>query len=470
MATTVNLKNLLDLQRWTLLNPLATATSTAANIIPANDINNFELLGIGATTFWLNSASKETAIPLPNPSTSFPTWSSGTCAAAINVGPTGTVPFNGTTTSFQLNELIRADLTGYQVLITGGPGAGDIRTICGNTIGANGTIHVDTPFSATITTSSSYRLLTPSWYVHVNSTSTGSFQMFDYVTQTWLARTTAPGSPSSEGQLTTTDCFFKNEFISMATGTATAGGASTLTNSAKNWATNQFANAQVRIVSGTGAGQIRTITSNTATELTVSFSWTTTPDSTSVYSIEGNQDFIYLGTSSSTVFYRYSIRSNTWTTLASRATVPNQACKNCWIFRNPATHWNIENSLLNGRYLYCLRSSTAYDIYDIATNTWSAVSQLTTSFSLSCLGMDTDGSDVYVFQYVTSNLGRLYKLDPAGGFAFKPQSSLITATSNSVSAGHRIRIHTYKDGNTRINYLYYTQHFSDVTWRTLLIP
>jgi hypothetical protein len=467
MATTLNLRKLLDLQRWTLLNQTGITPSGGCCYVPANDINNYELIFNGTTAQFLYSASADCVLQLPTPSTTFPAFSSGTCAACINVGPSGTVPFNGTTTSFQLNEAIRADLSGYQVMITGGPGAGEIRTISGNTMGANGTIYVDTSFSATITTASTYRLLTPTWYVHVNSTSTGAFQAFDFVTQTWLAKTPAPGSPSSEGQMTSTDCFFKNEFISLATGTATAGGASTLTNSAKSWATNQFANAQVRIVSGTGAGQIRTIASNTATELTVSFSWTTTPDSTSAYSIEGNQSFLYLGNSGSTTFYRYNITSNNWTTLNGRASVPATAFKNCWIYRNPATHWNIENSLLNGRYLYCPRSGLAIDVYDIATNTWSSF-QHTSLSSVSSLGMDTDGSDIYVLHSVSTSVGRLYKLNPAAGCYFDPQSTF-TLSGFSTGAGHRLRFHTYKDGNTRANYLYYSLIFNDTTLRTLLI-
>lgn len=467
MATTLNLRKLLDLQRWTLLNQTGITPGTGCNYVPANDINNYELIFNGTTSQFLYSASADSLLQLPTPGTTFPAFSGGTCSACINVGPSGTVPFNGTTTSFQLNEAIRVNLSGYQVLITGGPGAGDIRTISGNTMGANGTIYVNTPFSATITTSSSYRLLTPTWYVHVNSTTSGAFQAFDYVTQTWLVRTAAPGAPSTEGQLTSTDCFFKNEFISVATGTATAGGVSTLTNSAKNWATNQFANAQVRIVSGTGAGQIRTIASNTATELTLSTSWTTTPDSTSVYSIEGNQSFLYLGNSSSTTFYRYSIISNSWTTLSSRGSVPAQSFKNCWIYRNPAAHWNVENSLLNGRYLYCPRSGTSIDVYDIATNTWSNF-QHTAISSISSLGMDTDGSDIYVLHFISTTTARLYKLNPASGCYFEPQGTF-TLSSISTTAGHRLRIHAYKDGNTRVNYLYYTLGFTDQTFRTLLI-
>lgn len=70
-------------------------------------------------------------------------------------------------------------------------------------------------------------------------------------------------------------------------GQATSGDTSTLTDSSKSWATNQFANCTVFIVRGTGAGQSRTISSNTATELTVSAAWDTVPDSTSHYMIFG---------------------------------------------------------------------------------------------------------------------------------------------------------------------------------------
>jgi len=70
-------------------------------------------------------------------------------------------------------------------------------------------------------------------------------------------------------------------------GLATSGGASTLTDSSKSWATNQFADCTVMILRGTGAGQTRTISSNTGTELTVSASWDTNPDNTSYYMIYG---------------------------------------------------------------------------------------------------------------------------------------------------------------------------------------
>ena len=70
-------------------------------------------------------------------------------------------------------------------------------------------------------------------------------------------------------------------------GTASSGTSTTLTDSSKSWATDAFAGGTIWIWRGTGAGQYRDISSNTATEITVSTSWATTPDSTSQYAIGG---------------------------------------------------------------------------------------------------------------------------------------------------------------------------------------
>jgi hypothetical protein len=69
-----------------------------------------------------------------------------------------------------------------------------------------------------------------------------------------------------------------------AYGDCTGGSTTTLVDSTKNWNTNQWAGAKVRIQSGTGRDNFLTITSNTATTLTYS-TQTFTPDSTSRYII-----------------------------------------------------------------------------------------------------------------------------------------------------------------------------------------
>jgi len=68
-------------------------------------------------------------------------------------------------------------------------------------------------------------------------------------------------------------------------GTATGGTATTLVDTSKNWTPNALVGQYVSIVEGTGVGQMRKITANDATSVTVS-TWVTIPDNTSKYVIE----------------------------------------------------------------------------------------------------------------------------------------------------------------------------------------
>lgn len=78
-----------------------------------------------------------------------------------------------------------------------------------------------------------------------------------------------------------------NYWLWLASGTATAGGASTITDSAVTFPVDSLAGKYVYITDGTGAGQVREITTNSATVLTVSPAWSTTPDNTSEYIVRG---------------------------------------------------------------------------------------------------------------------------------------------------------------------------------------
>jgi len=101
-------------------------------------------------------------------------------------------------------------------------------------------------------------------------------------TLTWSSAGTAPDATS------------RYLILGFDAGIATAGAASTLTDSTKAWTTNQWTNYVVRILHGTGRGQTRIIASNTATALTVQLPWTTNPDNTSVFAIQANPDTLYL--------------------------------------------------------------------------------------------------------------------------------------------------------------------------------
>ena len=73
-------------------------------------------------------------------------------------------------------------------------------------------------------------------------------------------------------------------------GTATAGAASTLTDSTKAWTVNGWDGYYVTIISGTGIGQTREVASNTATILTTTAVWIINPDNTSKYIITNALD------------------------------------------------------------------------------------------------------------------------------------------------------------------------------------
>ncbi|MBU2249955.1 MAG: hypothetical protein KKD77_24630 [Gammaproteobacteria bacterium] len=73
-------------------------------------------------------------------------------------------------------------------------------------------------------------------------------------------------------------------YINGGRGTASAGAATTLTDSGIAWTADRWINAWVKIIAGTGKGQLRQITDNTTEVLTVA-TWDINPDNTSRYVI-----------------------------------------------------------------------------------------------------------------------------------------------------------------------------------------
>jgi hypothetical protein len=67
----------------------------------------------------------------------------------------------------------------------------------------------------------------------------------------------------------------------------------TLNDTSKSWSTNAFANKVLVIMAGLGAGQFRTISSNTGTSLTITPAFDTVPDGSSEYVI-AEQGWVYL--------------------------------------------------------------------------------------------------------------------------------------------------------------------------------
>ena len=79
---------------------------------------------------------------------------------------------------------------------------------------------------------------------------------------------------------------------SVDTGTAESGTANTLTDNNKSWAANTWAPGAIKIHAGTGMGQVRRVTGNTATKITVATNWSTQPDGTSIYLVVNNSTWV----------------------------------------------------------------------------------------------------------------------------------------------------------------------------------
>jgi len=331
MPTTNGNRQILDLKKWEFCAPAPNATAAGAFVVSSRHFRQQQMYVRANTEAYMYNPSEDGWVTLPSPGLAgtFGAGASGTAGAwstGSTVGVASLTATAGTTSTITTNQTLARDLRGYKILIMAGPNNGLALDIVSNTIGANAVITVATQASA-FSASTVYRLLTPRFYVvGAGTLAAASFRVYDYATNTWttLSQTGLPASIGTDGRLVATPSMIDGAFKQFATGTATSATGTTLTQTGKTWTASQWINSQVRITGGTGAGQIRTITANTADTLTVA-TWTTNPDATSTYAIEGNDNFLYYLGNNAVTMYRYDIAANTWSTLsptAARAGAP----------------------------------------------------------------------------------------------------------------------------------------------------
>lgn len=477
MATTVNLKKMLHPKRWENRTP-APANSAAGSFITAD---KYDLIN-GAKAFYVLSASviymyegdEDSWIQLPASGLGG-TFGAGACGEFRALGAMGGT-FNQTVTaggaaSLTTNKTIVRSLEGMRIRVIQGTGLGFDGTVVRNTVGPNSVI---TTSGGSFDATTVFQLFSGSLWM----TTAGAigFGVYDRATNAWTARSVT-GLPAwaTDGQLVSTIGCAK-EF---ATGTATAGASTTLTNNSKAWGTNMWANYQVRIKSGTGAGQIRAIASNTGTVITVSSAWAVNPDATSVYAIEGNSDYMYLLGNNAVILYRYTVSTNTWATLtptAARAAALGAGGTANWI--DSVTGWDNETLVnhnqsgslykQNGRYIYSFRggATNILDIYDIAGNTWISgflYGNQAETFTTGSHTCDLNGN-IYLQKEIT---GRFFKFD-VGKNILTSLSTNVTP-QGAVLTGNRMFILPYSDGGTQIDFLYSIIHTSPILNRCLLV-
>jgi hypothetical protein len=477
MPTTNGNRKILDLKRWEFCTPAPVASAAGSCIGSSRHFRQQQLYLRSGTEAYIYNPSEDGWVQLASPalagtfgagaSVTAGAWSTGATVGVASLTATA-----GTTSTITTNQTLARDLRGYKIHILAGPNAGAVLDIERNTIGANAIITVATQASA-FSASTVYRLLTPRWYaLGAGTLAAGSFRVYDYATNTWttLAQTGLAATLATDGKLVATPSIVDGAFKQFATGTATSATSTTLVQTGKTWTASQWINSQVRITGGTGAGQIRTITANTADTLTVA-TWTTTPDATSTYAIEGNDNFLYYMGNNAVTLYRYDIAANTWSTLtpgAARAAAPGAGMSGHWVHSADAADWTNESAIINGRRIYSFRGAAgaALDYYDIAANTW--VSTLTYAPSTEVFGAGTKyalhNGILYIQKDVT---GRWFAFDivrsemfPWGTMLYPQGAAIVGDTAFDV---------VYRDGATEIYYVHVLHNTAAIHLRQMVI-
>jgi hypothetical protein len=476
MTTTNGNRRILDLKRWEFCAPAPAASATGSFVASSRHFRQQQLLVRTQNEAYIYNPAEDGWITLPSAGLAVAlsagacgtaaAWSNGAATSGASLTATG-----GSTSTIVTNQTLARDLRGYRVHIIGGPNAGAILDIVSNTTGTNATITVATQASA-FTASTVYRLLTPTFYVCNNgSVAAASFRKYDYATNSWVTLANMPASFGTDAKLIATPSIVDNNFKQFLTGTASSGTATTLVHTGKNWASNQWRDAfHVRITAGTGAGQVRAITANTADTLTVA-TWTTNPDATSQYAIEGNDNFLYLLGNNAVTLYRYDIAANTWSTISpgvARAAAPGAGMSGHWVHSVPATDWNVENAIINGRRIYSFRGAggAVLDFYDIAANAWTSAvtySPATETFTTGTKYALHDGI-LYMQKEAT---GRWFAYDFARAEMF-PWGTMLYPQGSSIVGDTAFDV-LYEDGATDIYYVYILLNTSNILLRQMVI-
>jgi hypothetical protein len=462
MTTTNGNRPILDLKRFEFCSVPPAASAAGSFIASSRHYRQYQLFVTSNTTAYLYLPSEDGWLTLASPALAGTfgvgasgvagAWSTGSTIAAASLTATG-----GTTSTIITNQTLARDLRGYSVHILSGPNAGVTLEIRRNTVGANATITVDAQASA-FTASTVYRLITPRWYVlGAGTLASGSFKVYDFATNTWttLSQTGLPGTIGTAGKLVNTPSWINTGYNQFATGTASAATATTISDSTKSWTASQWVNFQVRIVGGTGAGQIRTITASTGTQLTVA-TWTVTPDATSTYSIEGNDDFLYYMGNNAVTLYRYSISGNSWSTLTpgvARAAAPGTGMSGHWIYGVTDSAWTSESAVINGRRIYSFRGGNGalLDYYDIPSNAWTNGVSYAPAVDTYTAGTKFAYNSDYLYILQGTN-GRWFRYSYANS-ELSPWSFMAYAQGSAIEGDTAFDVE-YKDGATVIPFIY----------------
>lgn len=460
-------------------------TTTAAGMFVVNDnanVGRFALYMCSATVHYLYDHEEDAWLPIASGAFS-PALTSGACGCYSDWSPTFTATGGSTTTiTVALNtHNINNYVVGHYVEFLSGTAANlGLRRQITNVLttgvaGSTITLTIDAA-AASVVNTDTFRINSGSFFIFTSGVVATSFKRFDIATMSWgsaLSITNLAATWGTDGRMVTTGQYG----VSYDSGTASAGAATTLTDSTKSWATDQWIAYQVRITGGTGIGQIRPITDSTGTVLTVA-AWTTNPDATSTYVIEGDENAIYLMGNNTTTTVKYSISANTWANLSPTTARAGNAVAGMtgnFVGVTGNTAWADITNIKDGRYIYSFRGTTSVlDRLNInggtaGVPTWEVVTYQP-SLQTWATGVGSDWSNgtpyIYIAKEGTAAIPqRFYKFDVVGNTMVPIASDWYLA--GAAVLGNKLWIRSLSSANV-IKWLYCLQSTAQVLRRIMI--
>lgn len=473
MATQNN-KQLLHRKEFQFMTPAQIATAAGAFIVkdPKGD-RRTALYVAGTATQYLYDVRQDSWQQLPSFALAG-TFGAGACGTWAQWGMELRAASGGTTGSVNLTSSIAGDnIVGKQIWFqSAGSNSNARATIVSASIVPNGTssLFFSPVLPTAVAPNSTFKMDTATYYVlnAYTSLAAGVFKAYDVLTGNVLTLATSglPASWGTDGRIVATPSYMGV----YQSGSASSGSFTVVQDTSKAWVTNQWANFQIRLISGSGAGQARTITSNTSNTITVSGSFATSSAVGTTYAIEGNDEYLYLAGNGAVTMYRYSTLTNTWATLspvAARAAAPGAGMSLNWLGRSYDSTWISASIQQDGMYLYSFRGAgtTTLHRYSIPGNTWATIPYLRESETFTTgTSYDFENGDVFIQKDAT---GRFFKYS-APGNQLIPIATDLYAQSTAV-VGDKVFSVTYDDdGGDAINWIYYLGNTTNILRRVMI--
>lgn len=429
MSESQNNKPLLHRKEWQTMTPIPAASAIGTLMVfGKNGANNVSMLLQSATAQYLYHHDEDAFIQVASGAFGG-TWVAGVCGIYHPWSKTYTATGGSTTTvtvaaaTHNINGFARGAVIEFLSGTAQNIGTRTTITEILNNAGKN-TITLTLADAVTsVANNDTFRLNTGRFFIMSSGTLAAKcFQYFDVGTLAWTDLAYATGGTTNGTDACLVVPYTRVDIFDTGTGTA-ASNTTTLVDTTKNWTADQWINYQVRITAGTGKGQVRVITDNDATTLTIGAG--TDLDETSEYAIEGDENAIYYIGNGATAMYKYSISANTWSTVNvganTRAAAPAAGMTADWVGITGDTGWANPDACLNGRYIYSMRpTSGILDRFDISAQAWLAttgVAYLPTLTLANGSSACWDGRYIYYLVSGTATVPcRIYKYNIRGNY------------------------------------------------------